>query len=120
MILFKEPKDQKDFRYIDARLMFIVNYSSELAWALEQEPLTITSVLRNDGSTHETARYRVIDWGMFKRIDNEWFRDHLNKKFPYGGRPGIQTIAPLNHGTAPHFHAQVRPLKRGELPEIAI
>ena len=111
MIIFKNPDDQKDFRYLDSRLMYIVDYASRLAWAMEKEPLTITSIVRNDRSTHNQSRpYRFIDWGVFEHIDNEWFRDYLNKRFPYGsGRK--QTVPPLDHGTAPHFHCQVRPLR---------
>jgi len=113
MIVFKNPEDQKDFRDLDYRLMAIVGYAERLAWALEMEPLTITSIRRDDGTTHSCPPpYRFIDWGLFRRIDNEWFRALINKKFPYGlkqnGDPG-ETIVPLRHGTAPHFHAQVSP-----------
>ncbi len=108
MIIFKHPEDMDEFRDIDPRIMTILRRMEEIAWALEREPLTVTSIRRDDGSTHSApAPYRFLDVGLFKRINNEWLRKWINGKFPYG-KSGYVTIPPLRHGTSPHYHVQVR------------
>lgn len=109
MIVFKDPEDQKDFRKLKKPVMDILSFIEEVVWALEKEPITITSIARSDGSTHETMRYWVVDLGMFSRVDNDWLRDIVNRKFPYQGKKGVMTVAPFDHGTAPHWHVQVYP-----------
>lgn len=86
---------------------------------LKGYPCVITSI--HDGrDTPGTALYspihaagRAIDirCTTLKRYEAEDIRQQINRRFPYGltgkGKQG-ETIPPLDHGTAPHFHIQVR------------
>jgi hypothetical protein len=67
----------------------------------------ITDVFRNDPkSVHSVGR--GIDFRISCSMrDAERVREWFNRVFPYG-KGTIQTIPPLDHGTAPHFHLQVR------------
>lgn len=58
------------------------------------------------------AAGRAIDCrsNTLKPYEAEEIRRQINRRFPYGltgkGKMG-ETIPPLDHGTAPHFHIQV-------------
>lgn len=58
------------------------------------------------------AAWRAIDarCNTMQRHEAEDIRKDINRRFVYGlrssGNPG-ETITPLDHGTAPHFHIQV-------------
>lgn len=110
ILLFKNPQDQKDYRDVDVRVTKIIHYMAHVAWALEEEPTTVTSIRRDDDSTHRFGPpYRFVDLGLYRRVNNEWMRAWINKRFPYG-KNRIETIPALRHGTAPHYHVQVKPL----------
>jgi hypothetical protein len=72
-------------------------------------PCVLTDLLRNDpGSVHSVGR------GADCRItcsmeEAEQLRAWFNHAFPYdSARPTLETIVPLDHGSAPHFHIQVK------------
>lgn len=55
-----------------------------------------------------------VDWrAMDFRVDKsrleaeEYIRRAFNEAWPTGLEPGMPRIAPLKHGTAPHFHLQL-------------
>lgn len=80
-------------------------------------PAVVTSIHsgRTEGALASPihAAWRAIDMrsNTMKRYEAEEVRIALNKRFPYGltskGTPG-ETVPPIDHGTAPHFHIQVK------------
>src|SRR3990167_7815221 len=108
-IVFKDPLMQREFAQIDQRLMRIVEFASEAAWLLYRDLLVITSIRREDDSTHHSPKpYRFIDIAILENggMDgSELLRKIVNMTFPYDPmRREMETILPLRHGTAPHIH----------------
>lgn len=98
---------------MDKRVMDVLDFMSERAWSEGRELLYLTCIVRknalsaNDTHLNQRAPYRFVDVGMLRRCDNEAMRMAVNGVFPYGD--GVhETVPPLNHGTAPHHHIQVR------------
>lgn len=81
-----------------------------IAWHRWGDHLVITRIKAKDQSTHglQEKPYRFIDIAILEKGDSELLRRIVNVLFPYGKR-GFYTIPDLDHGTAPHFHIQVKP-----------
>ena len=110
MILFKNPDKQREFAKLSPRLREIVRVMEWRAWDMYRDELVVTDIFRADRmSTHHY--YRAIDIAILEHggmEGSETLREEINKAFEYGD--GIhETIPKLDHGTAPHFHVQVRP-----------
>lgn len=115
-IVFKRspeyPHIEREFSQLDKRLYPIIDFMKQEAWKRWKDLLVVTRIFENDGSTHSKPKpYRFIDFAILEtgESNSEFLRNIVNKAFPYGIR-GYDTIAPLHHGTAPHFHVQVRKL----------
>ena len=108
MILFKHPEKQRDFARIDTRLREIVQFMDAYAYSTWRDDLVVTSIFRDDpNSVH--AYGRGIDLALLIKGNSEQLRRIVNQKFDYDlARPELETIPALRHGTAPHFHVQVR------------
>lgn len=112
MILFKEHHLQREFLRLDPRLYKIIYTMEKVAKCIWGDGLLVTSIYRNDNSTHNCPPpYRFIDIAILEHggiMGSETLRKAINILFPYG-KEGYETIPVLRHGTAPHFHVQVRP-----------
>lgn len=120
MIQFKNEEDRKYWPDLHPKLKEIVLHVEYLAnlWGVEE--IVVTSIVRNDGSTHQQSKpYRFIDVrsNNFPVNRREELRQIINHFYPYGltsaGKP-TDTIVALNHAdtspefTAEHFHIQVK------------
>lgn len=113
-IVFKESGMQREFAQLDPRLLRIVEFYSEVAWLLYRDILVVTSIYRNDSSTHSGPKpYRFIDFAILEnggRDGSELLRKIINLAFPYNVDRSHETCPDLDHpGTAPHTHLQVKP-----------
>lgn len=112
MLLFKEGVDSREFSKLDIRLKRIVWCMEEIAKWTSMDDLVVTSIHRNDQSTHRNPPpYRFIDIAILENggmKGSERLRKAINELFPYGVA-GYQTVPELRHGNAPHLHIQVRP-----------
>lgn len=110
--LFKYPQNQREFSRLDYRLKRIINVMMPMALWVFMDELVITSIYRNDGSTHsQRPPYRFVDVAILETgglEGSEKMRSAINILFPYG-KEGFETIPPLRHGNAPHFHIQCKP-----------
>lgn len=119
-IVFKRqdeyPDIEREFTKLQPELMQIVEVFASLAWILYRDYLVVTRIYQasDDGSSHHkyqpaSGPYRYIDiaipYNMGKEGKEETIREMLNKLFPHSR--GLETVPPLDHGTAPHFHLQV-------------
>jgi len=117
MVLFKRqdkyPQIEREFGQLDGRLLKIVMTMEAIAWQVWKDALVVTRVKEhsNDGSTHykHGKPYRFIDIALLETGDSEALRRIINVLYPYGVA-GYYTIPKLDHGSAPHFHVQVKPL----------
>lgn len=109
MILFKDPRIQRELSKVDARLRDIITFMEWYAYETWKDDIVITSIYRpKKGSVH--ALYRGIDIALLVHGDSEQLRRAVNYKYPYDvARPSLETIPALDHGTAPHIHVQVKP-----------
>jgi hypothetical protein len=114
-ILFDSFEIQKQFRNLHPQALVVIDFMSENAWMLWQELLYCTSIMRTkklsarDTHYRQPKPYRFIDFGCLVRGNSERLRQMTNQEFIYDPqRPALLTIPPLDHGTAPHFHLQVR------------
>ena len=108
MIIFKDGVDEREFELLDRRLAKIVEVMETVAWVMNRVPLVVTSVARDDSSTHRNPPpFRFIDIALLSFGDSEALRVAVNRLFPRDD--GRDTIVQLRHGSAPHFHVQVRP-----------
>ena len=107
---------------LDKRLYPIIHIMQTIAWELWQDQLVITRIkdakkMEGTDNTHffQEKPYRFIDIAILESgtENSEKLRGWINAMFDYGktstGKPA-STIPALDHGTAPHFHIQVRPL----------
>lgn len=116
-ILFKRqkayPDIERELAQLDSRLLKIVKTMSAIAWEVWGDYLVVTRIKEHtkDGSTHakQDKPYRHIDIAILENGDSETLRRIINVLYPYGVS-GFYTIPPLDHGTAPHFHVQCKPL----------
>ena len=108
----------RELEAVDPRLLEVVEFMVVVAWLRWKQHLRITSIKRNDGSTHSTAApYRFMDLSLMDNGDNETLRAITNKAFQYDeARPKMETVPPLRHAsvvsgkiTPAHFHVQVKP-----------
>lgn len=108
MIDFKYQGLDDELRNVHKDLYLVLTVLAHLGWLLCGERARVTSIFRDDGGIHNY--WRAIDVGVFQGLsmdENERIRKCINALFPYGdGRH--ETCPPLQHGTAPHFHLQVR------------
>lgn len=119
MIVFKRqddyPQIEREFVQLDKRLYPILWTMEAIAWHCWRDHLVVTRIKehKNDQSTHfvQEKPYRHIDVAILESgIENtETLRGMINALFPYGTK-GFSTIPPLEHGTAPHMHTQVKPV----------
>lgn len=117
-VLFKRQSGYRDvereFGQLDKRLLKTIEMMSHIAWVMWGDHLVVTRIKQvlDDGSTHfkQSKPYRFIDIAILESgmENSETLRKIINVLFPYGAK-GFLTIPSLNHGTAPHFHIQVRP-----------
>jgi len=112
MLIHKDPLKQREITQCDPRLRKILSVINILMWLMWGDDCVVTSVYRNDVTTHSNPPpYRFLDVAI-PPIDGirraEVIRQVINILFPYGA-PGYQTIPEIRHGTAPHLHVQVRP-----------
>ena len=56
MLSFKSPTEAEDFECIDPRLQFILYAMAGKLWAICEKPLVVTSVYRDNSSTHKAWR----------------------------------------------------------------
>ena len=110
-VLFKDPSMQREYSQLHPRLRLVVEVMGYLAMRIFGDVLVVTSIKRNDGSTHANPPpYRFIDFAILENggiAGTEILRDVINILFPR--TDGRDTIVELRHGTAPHAHVQVRP-----------
>lgn len=120
-VAFKNPEDQADLAKLHPRAWQVLDFMVEYARVVLKQAITITSIVRKDGTTHDQLPpYRFFDARIFRDLpitESEKMRTVVNLVFPYGnkhdGTPG-ETIVKLDHSdtsptaTAPHFHVQVR------------
>jgi hypothetical protein len=109
MILFKDPSKQREFAGLKPRLRRIIYVVEAMAkWGFLDD-IVITDMLRSDrSSVHFYGRGVDIAILSTGGIDGtERIRRAVNELFPYG-KPGVNTVSPLRHGTAPHIHIQCR------------
>ena len=108
MIFCKNKKDERDISRLDTRLRVILSVYEFLAWTLYGDDVVITSIYRNDQSTHNSPPpYRFLDIGILEKGKEKGSRhiaDVINVAFPYG-KPGYIT-ALVHGGTALHTHLQ--------------
>lgn len=111
IMLFKDPSKQREFSRLHPKLKEIVLWMGHEAWDKSRDVLVVTDMYRDKyGSVHKY--WRGIDIALLEYGDSEQLRIEVNKKFPYGMRgDGTlgETIVDLRHGSAPHFHVQVKP-----------
>jgi len=119
MIIFKDGVTPRQFTELDVRLKRIVWTMEQMAkWAF-MDDLVVTSISRNDASTHSSTNgppWRFIDIAILNNggmNGTERVRKAINELFPYGVR-GYQTIPELRHGTAPHAHLQIKLMQGGK------
>lgn len=118
MINFKNESDRAHFQDLHPKLKEIVGHMEFYADLIGVN-LVVTSIVRNDGTTHQqTPPYRFIDIrsNNFPDKEAEKLRQIINRFYPYGltskGKK-TDTIVALNHSdtsptaTAEHFHVQV-------------
>jgi hypothetical protein len=112
------PNIDRELSMLDKRLQRILHTFCGMAWTMYKDFVVITRIYepKDDKSTHhrQGARgpYRFVDCALLETPDmqeQERIRTGLNIIFPYDCTGLIQTIPPLDHGTAPHYHMQVRP-----------
>lgn len=109
------PQIEREFAKLDQRLARIVHTMAAIAWFMYRDYLVVTRIYepKDDGSTHHRqgsrGPYRFIDLALLENGDSELLRKAINILFPYDVSRSRDTIAPLNHGTAPHMHVQVKP-----------
>lgn len=112
MILFKRPEHQRQYGQLDNRLYAIIEIMKSIAWNKYGDHLVVTSIYRNDHSTHSNPKpYRFIDFAILENGDllgSENIRVIINHLFQR--KDSKKTIPELHHGTAPHIHVQVTPL----------
>lgn len=115
MIVFKRdpkyPQIEREFAQLDKRLYPILKVMETIAFEIWKDHLVVTRIFENDDSTHKNPKpYRFIDIAILESgtPNSEKLRGFINAIFPYGVS-GYSTIPPLDHGTAPHFHVQVKP-----------
>ena len=115
--IFKDyQRDARDFTMVHPYLLVIMEYIRFNAWLLYNDHCVITSIYRNDGSTHDTKPpYIRSDIAIPYKAGVEGaekIRTLTNIAFPYGkklnGKDG-ETVIPLDHGTGPHLHVQISP-----------
>jgi len=120
MIYFKDGVSARGFTKVDIRLKRIVWCMEAMAKWMSLDELVITSIHRNDRSTHgQPPPYRFVDVAVLVNGGmggSERLRRAINDLFPYGGKPGLQTIPELRHASTvsgkvmpAHFHLQVKP-----------
>ncbi len=125
-IVFKRQEDypqiEREFVQLDKRLYPIIHVMASIAWELWEDHLVVTRIKdpkEMDGTDnthfHQVKPYRFIDIAILESgmENSEKLRGWINNMFTYGktsARKPASTIPPLDHGTAPHFHIQVRPL----------
>lgn len=108
MILFKTENLPREFEKLHAGLREKVEVLSAIAWARWRYDILVTSIARDDTSTHSNPPpYRFIDLSLIEGDGNELIREIMNKLYPRDD--GKETVVPLNHGTAPHIHLQQPP-----------
>ena len=106
----KSPEliDEWSDKRLDRRVRLIARH-----FALDLEdlgaPAVITDVFRDDPkSVHSVGR--GVDLRLSCSVKAaEKLREKYNRIFPYG-KGKTETIPALDHGSAPHFHIQVRAL----------
>lgn len=126
MIVFKRqpdyPQIEREFVQLDKRLYPIIYLMEFIVDKLWQDHLVVTRIkdaheMPGTDNTHfyQEKPYRFIDIAILESgmENSEKLRGWINAIFVYGktstGKPA-STIPPLDHGTSPHFHIQVRPL----------
>lgn len=109
------PNIEREFTQLDKRLYPILGLMQSIAWDQFKDLLVVTRILQttDDKTTHYNQKkpYRFIDIAILESglVTSERLRGIINTRYPYG-IVGFDTIPPLEHGTSPHFHVQVRPL----------
>jgi len=105
-VKYPELIDEWNSGEIDGRVKRIVRHLAVELGHLGK-PAVITSLLRNNSGVHAAGRAADVRLSVTMDEGNQ-IRKNMNKWFPYR-RLHYQTIPRLDHGTASHFHAQVRP-----------
>jgi len=111
MILFKDPDKQRQYAKLNKKLKRIVRTLEYLAEDLYGDDIVITSIFREqEGSVHRY--YRGVDIAILEiggMDGSERIRRAINILYPYDmNRLKVLTVPILTHGTAPHFHLQVK------------
>ena len=105
-VKYPELIDEWNSGQIDGRVKRVVRHLAvELGYL--GKPAVITSLLRDNSGVHRAGRAADVRLSVTLEQGNK-IRAEINKWLPYR-RLHFQTIPRLNHGTAPHFHLQVRP-----------
>ena len=113
-IFFKDGVVEREFTQLDSRIYTPIEYMSQMAWLMSEDFLVVTSIKREDSSTHsQKMPYRFIDFAILYHggiVITEGLRGVVNKRFVYDKkRPKLDTIPELRHGDAPHMHLQIKP-----------
>lgn len=119
-ILFKRsgdyPEMERELSQLDYKLARILHTFAALVWQMHRSYIVITRIYepRKDGSTHNRQKkpYRFIDVALIEQLDmedQERLQRAINILFPYDCSGLRKTIPRLDHGTAPHYHIQVKP-----------
>lgn len=107
IILFKDPEKQRELEKLDHKLQIILFDFASVVFSRYQRPIVITSMYRPEDASSVHAHWRGTDVALIPTADNEGLRMEVNENFPYGD--GVHETCPdLRHGTAPHFHFQVK------------
>ena len=105
-VKYPELIDEWESGEIDGRVKRVVRHLAVELGHLGK-PAVITSLLRDNSGVHAAGRAADVRLSVTPKQGNK-IRDDINKWLPYR-RLHFRTVPPLNHGTAPHFHLQVRP-----------
>jgi hypothetical protein len=96
-------------RRLDARAKTIIRHLAVELFAIGSACI-LTDIFRPNAPRSVHAHWRGIDARLSCSMrEGEKIREKFNRWFPYG-KGSIETIPRLDHGTAPHFHIQVRAL----------
>jgi len=106
-LVFKNWEDSFHMGELHENLRPILTFLINLAWTRYGRRLEVTSNLRKDGGIH--SYFRAIDLVPEDRDVEimEKLREAVNQEWDYG-KPGLQVIPAVRHGTGPHLHVQCR------------
>jgi len=109
----ERQRDEWEDHRIPGIVRAAVFYIADARWSELQAPTVVTSVWRSEaeeralGGKGVHLDFRAVDLDADEEVMQveEAIRDRTNRFFPTG-LSEMPRVAPLRHGTGPHFHVQ--------------